>query len=290
MTIVGKILVFVNLVFSLVVGGMVMLVFMTRTNWEEGFKKKSDQLTAVNLDREQTVREYETATKDYKDDLAKLKNERDDAIKARDVSRRTLAAKELELAAIQAKEREGNAAVTPIQESIKARREQVTGLEKSIETLRDEKLVLIKEKNLERAARIQADVNDKSSRARALDLENQMRELARELGRSKNPAGTVVSRKKGEENPPLDNIEGRVVTVDPDGELVKLNIGSDNGLTVGHTLKVFRLHLIPDQSKYLGIIEIVNVGPHEAVGRPLRPMSAAMRPGDRAAARLVVGN
>ena len=44
MTVLGKILVFVNLVFSLVTAGLIVMVFTTRTNWNDAFKK----LTATN--------------------------------------------------------------------------------------------------------------------------------------------------------------------------------------------------------------------------------------------------
>ena len=51
MTIVGKILVFVNLVFSLVVGGLVMMVYMTRTNWEDAFNKANAGKLAAITDK-----------------------------------------------------------------------------------------------------------------------------------------------------------------------------------------------------------------------------------------------
>jgi len=60
MTIVGKILVFVNLVFSLVVGGLVMVVFMTRANWEDYAKKLKAEFDVVDADRKQTATEKET--------------------------------------------------------------------------------------------------------------------------------------------------------------------------------------------------------------------------------------
>ena len=69
MTIVGKVLVFVNLVFSLVVGGLVMMVYLTSTNWEDAYKKKDAQYQAVNADREQLVRERD---EDKKEAAARL--------------------------------------------------------------------------------------------------------------------------------------------------------------------------------------------------------------------------
>src|SRR5262249_53909523 len=153
--------------------------------------------------------------------------------------------------------------------------------------LHKEKIDIIKEKLDERAARIQADVESRYHKARALELEAQLKDLQLALIKSQaGPAGTVTSRKRGEEKPPRDNIEGRITKVDPEDNLVQLSIGSDSGLEPGHTLKVYRLHPIPDQSRYLGVIEILTVRPHEAVGRPLKPMAIPMKPNDRVAARL----
>ena len=39
MTVLGKILVFINLVFSLAVVGLIVTVFMTRTNWRNGYEE-----------------------------------------------------------------------------------------------------------------------------------------------------------------------------------------------------------------------------------------------------------
>ena len=291
MTIVGKILVFLNLVFALIVGGMVMIVYMTRTNWEDAYKKKDAQLNAVVADRDQTSRDLENVKKDYDDKLKKAEEAAVAAAKDRDAARNELKTAEAALAAIKTDERKKSADVTAVQGTIDARSAQVADLEKSNKELHAAKIKLIEEKNEERKARIQADVEMKTYRARNLDLETQVRDMARELVRATSGgAGTVVSRKKGEENPPADNVEGRVTQVDPESNLVSLSIGSDAGLSQGHTLKVFRLHPIPEQSRYLGVIEILSVRPHEAVGRPIKPMSTSMRPGDRVASRLLVGN
>ena len=40
----GKILVFVNLIFSVVTGALIVMVFITRTQWEKGYRDVSAQL------------------------------------------------------------------------------------------------------------------------------------------------------------------------------------------------------------------------------------------------------
>ena len=50
MTILGKILVFVNLLFSLVTGALVIMVYVTQNNWVDGFEKlkKNYQVSEAN--------------------------------------------------------------------------------------------------------------------------------------------------------------------------------------------------------------------------------------------------
>jgi len=289
MTIFGKILVFLNLVFALIVGGLLMVDFLNRTNWQEGFNKQKALLDAVVADRNQALVELDTAKTDNDKKLQTAANDLA-ALRAQlDAAQRKAATAEQNLADLQANIRKGNADVTGTIASSTARKEQVDQLTKDVEKLRKEKLDVIEEKNAERRARIQADVEAKTFKVRNLELEAQMRDMARELVRSKGTTGTVVSRKKGEENPPADNVEGQIVTADNEDNLVKLSIGSDAGLTPGHTLKVFRLDPIPERSLYLGVIEVLQVRPLESVARPLRPMTRAMRPGDRVSSSLFGG-
>jgi len=106
----------------------------------------------------------------------------------------------------------------------------------------------------------------------------------RELARAKNSGtpGVVVARKPGEANPPPDNAEGRIRSIDQGGNLLTITIGSDAGLARGHTLEVFRLGPNP---KYLGTVEILEVRPHEAVARPMKK-GAPLQVDDRVASRI----
>ncbi len=92
--------------------------------------------------------------------------------------------------------------------------------------------------------------------------------------------------KPGEENPPRDRVEGRILSTDPDGTLVKLSVGSDSGLKRGHTLKAFRM---TGQGQYLGVIEILSVTPDESVGRPVKRPLSPLKVGDRVASQILPG-
>ncbi len=87
-------------------------------------------------------------------------------------------------------------------------------------------------------------------------------------------------------NPPPENVEGVVKSVDPSGGLVTITIGSDAGLRKGHTLEVFHLDKDPKQSKYLGTLRIVEVTAKEAVGQLVGRTTAPLQTGDRVASKL----
>jgi hypothetical protein len=290
MTVFGKILVFVNLVFSLVVGGLVMMVYLTRANWEDAYKKSEASLVAARAEREQTLREKDDAKKEYETKLAALQKENKDLNANLDIARRELNTKADELAVFKKQDRKDGADVSVLQTGNAASREYAKDLEKKNDELHKEKQALIAVISDERRSRIQAQTDLNYYKARNLEVEEKMREVLRELNRKSGPAGTVASRKSGEENPPAENVGGQVISWDPESGLVKVSIGSDAGLAIGNTLKVFRLHPIPEQSKFLGTIEILSVRPHEAVGRPTKPLSYPLRNGDRVASRLLLGS
>jgi len=87
-------------------------------------------------------------------------------------------------------------------------------------------------------------------------------------------------------NPPAENVEGLVKQVDSSGLMV-ISIGSDAGLTKGHTLELFRLAEQPSKSKYLGTIRILEAKPKESVGQPVGRMAETPQVGDRVASRLL---
>jgi hypothetical protein len=84
-------------------------------------------------------------------------------------------------------------------------------------------------------------------------------------------------------NPPAKNIEGEIKQTSGRGT-VTINIGSDAGLVMGHTLEVYRPGPTP---KYLGMVQVLAVRPGEAVCRSVgRLVGGGLRPGDRVASRI----
>src|SRR5207248_39668 len=129
---------------------------------------------------------------------------------------------------------------------------------------------------------VAAEIQFKSVNDRNQQLESQVRDLARDLVRSRanlGAGGTTVARGK---NPPPESVEGLIKSTDPTG-LVTITIGTDAGVTRGHTMEVFRLGALP---RYLGTIRILEATHNQAVGQPVGRMVAPPQVGDRVASRI----
>jgi hypothetical protein len=291
MTIVGKILVFVNLVFSLIVGGLVIVVFATRANWQDAFAKQKALYEAADADRRQLVADLKAAKQQYDDAMTARTRERDDALTARDTAKKEATTAVAELNEIKKKQDALSADNTAVLAATGLRTEQVKELVVNLAKARDDLRIQTRKTELEKALRVRAQIDAKTFQAQAEKLEGEVRELAKDLARKQLGPGTttVVARKRGEDNPPAENVQGKIVSTDPTGDLVRISVGSDAGLQPKHTLKVYRLDPIPENSKYLGTIEILSVRPHEAVGRPVKRPAFPLRAGDRVAARISIG-
>ncbi len=74
-------------------------------------------------------------------------------------------------------------------------------------------------------------------------------------------------------NPPKKMLKGKIQRIDPNN-LVTISIGKDHGISVNHTLEVFRTEPEP---RYLGLVRIIEVSADTCVGRPILPPGATKR-------------
>jgi hypothetical protein len=101
------------------------------------------------------------------------------------------------------------------------------------------------------------------------------------------PGDAPRDRETESRNPPPENVQGVIKQVDSSG-LMTISIGSDAGLSKGHTLEVFRFTGSgPSQSKYLGTIRILEVKAKEAVAKPVGRMASPPYVNDQVASRLI---
>lgn len=289
MTVVGKILVFLNLVFSLLVGGLVILAYSARQNWQLAHKKEKEVRIAVERSRDQIMSEKQKTEADY----AQRLQASTDAVKA---LRTQLTDKDKEIATLNDQMSERKQAVDKsdantqgTQAASDSRAEEVKGLETALTTSREQVKDLNIQLRTERADKVRAQIESRTTKARVLEMEEEIRRLARLLAKSKTAgvAGTeTASGRRDSRNPPPEDLEGRVVQIDSQSSLMTIKPGSDAGLERGHTLEVFRLGPKP---RYLGTVRIESVRPHEAVARPIKRMPYPVRVGDRVASRIQVG-
>ena len=106
--------------------------------------------------------------------------------------------------------------------------------------------------------------------ARALPLQD--------FWKGTDPTGKPKALNTRSSNSPPPNVEGVIKAVDAKTGLVTISIGSDAGLQKGQTLEVFRL--VP-QPVYLGKLEVIELNPTQAVGKPEARSKATIQVGDR---------
>jgi hypothetical protein len=289
MTPLGKILVFVNLVFSIAVGGLVAAVYANRTKFAYELDK-SEKARAVERAQAATYKqEAESvegkAASQVANVNAQLKKVQDD-LNAQLALNKDLGEKLL------AEEKKGNkdgAALAAALKEAQVRQQDVVTMRGTLQAEIDKNVTLTKDnvklkQDATRDQLLASGLLDKNAR-----LEAQMQDLARTLARIQAGGGTtaVAGANPTGPNPPPENVEGIVQQIDGSSGMMKLSIGSDAGLREGHTLELFRLdRVVPQNSKYLGRVRIIRVTATEAVAQPVSRLSAPVQRNDTVASRL----
>jgi hypothetical protein len=293
MTVVGKILVFVNLVFALAAGALMMIVYATRTNHEEVAKRKDAHLQAATAALAQKSDELQQTQDTLGGEVRKWQVAAESAQKELKAARELVTQKDAEIAKLQSQGKADTLAVKASTTSSSGRRDQVAALTKSLEQAQEEKEKLIAQANEERGKRINADVEAKTLRHQNQMLDQEIKNLQIALARAKTGGGTGTGsdravRRRTEENPPKQDVTARVTSADPGGELIKISAGSDSGLAEGHTLMMYRLGNGAGGERYLGKVQVVRVSAREAVVKPFNGarLKDQPQPGDLVASRL----
>ena len=291
MTAVGKILVFVNLVFSLIVAALVVTIYMSQTRWAAELKKSeaNNQVLVASLQasQEENQRVATAAAAQVAEAQTRAKKAEDE----RDHQAGLAKEKDAQLALLRNKNTQNDSLTTASQ--VEATRHQAD-TEKLRETLKketDENARLVNENNKVLQRAVAAEIQARAVAERADRMEKEMQRLAQDNARLKaNGGGSAVARGGvNAKNPPPENVEGLVKAYDPASGLMTITIGTDAGVGKGNTMEVFRIAAVPSQSKYLGTIRIIEAGHNYAVGQPMGRMLAAPQVGDRVASRILGG-
>jgi len=286
MTAVGKILVFLNLVFSLVVGAFVIMIYLARTHWVEEYKKLEAR-NAVLVASEATYKSETTKTQqDASAKVAKaeadLKNIRAD-LQAALASNKQLSDNVSKLEQKSTKET-AQASLSVVE--VRKREEDVAQLRDTLKKETALNTTLVAQNAKFRDEAISATIEKQAALGISKRLEEQLQEMAKDMARVRAGGGTTTARAGGK-NPPPESVEGLVKNTDASG-LMTLTIGSDAGLAKGQTLELFRLNpAAPNQSKYLGTVRILEADHTQAVAQPVGRLRGAPQAGDRVASRIL---
>jgi hypothetical protein len=268
MTVFGKILVFLNLLFSVVTGALIVFVFTTRSNWVTAYADAKGKAEAAEAAYRSEKASHDNDRKQAEQTQAALNEElkkRDDTIKIAQEE----AQRERERALTQANLNNGAAAAAQrLQAELDQNKSEREALVAEKESLRQRIIKMQVELDGWRTTAITSDLEAKNMRQRVTNLLRQVEELTartRELEAAA-PGGTATARggapsavdQPTTSAPP--GVRGKVTGVGETG-FVQVNIGSDSGLSAGNVLIVFR------GSEYLGDLRVTVAEPKTAVGK-----------------------
>lgn len=261
MNLVGKIFIVLIFVMSILFMGFVVAVYATHTNWrnlvmapETGLEAqlKNKQLELERLTSQMTKTEQELATEVLarQNSLAQAETQKELLAKERDQLVKDYATKNEQA-------REAIASMTATHETLAALRTEVDKLRADIlaaYAVRDEAIDSLVAKTDE--ANIEA-IKMQTLQKQALLTSEQLADAMDVLSKFKLKAEPSIYS-----GTPPKGVPG-IVTAAPQGGLVEISIGEDDGLLVGHRLDVYR------SSTYLGKIEVISIKPDKAVCKVL---------------------
>jgi len=279
MTALGKIMTFLCLILSLVQGALTVMLYIAATHWPAEYQKLT-----LNYQASQA------SAKQYQDELGKAKGEADARVNAKSaevkkvqddllLTRAQLDATQKELLQRQKDLAQRDAVMTVAQKSSEKSQAERDTMAKA---LQDQTKQLNDTADLNN--KLRAELTDTTILKNTLDdrnkaLQKELETMGKALAQKGVPGGGSGPG-KGTPNRPQQKMEGVVKQTDPDGSLV-ISLGSDAGLKRGHTLEVYRLNLKnPDQSVYLGSVQVTTVGEHEAVAMPVGRLAERPKIGD----------
>jgi len=265
MTFVGKLLVIVQLVLSLCFMALAGAVFTRHQSWKDVAEQRQEAVEAANDDLQKMQAEKDKIIDDLETSVARLENDLNDAQSELALEEEKVANLEVEIDRQKTELNTQEALATIAGDEARIRREEALA-----------------------GRRINEQLNQ------ALNEQNQkVRQLEDELFNSEVELESVSEKYSGllktvaayqrvlaangfETDPrkyrgklePVPLVVGRVLETKKAGrgigrELIEISIGSDDGLSKGNTLHVYRTG---EQNKYLGEIRLELVTPDKAVG------------------------
>jgi hypothetical protein len=259
MTALGKVLAFFVLLFSMVTCGLIVMVFLTRTNWRNAFENANEQtkvaVAALKAEQDKSKRDKDAADATIQDLQKQIAaKDRDNLglktqIKDLDARR---GEQELKAGTEKANSEAATAEIEKLKlersamvATITARNTHINKLEKDIIDFRN------------RA--VQAEINAGAQTAKNEKLMLRVEDQQRQLDDFK-ARGLVAGPNRGAAPPSVD-VKGQVLNVD--GNFATISLGRNHEIKEGDVLQVYRLSPAPT---YLGTLKILRADVIESVG------------------------
>jgi hypothetical protein len=275
MTLIGKILVFVIFVMSIIFMTFTMLVYSTHRNWSEVAKALDTKVKNA----EQLIQEKTNEREQLETRLAHERASRAEALAVLESTKRAL---QEELQQSKQKYEELFAANQQAVNIFEENRKEMSRLKDEVEKIREEIRVtrLDRDTQLAKARDLTEKLNQGEGELRR--LKERSDELVSQLSR----AQLVLDRNDLSIDAPIDGMPPKVdgvVTAVRDENQIEVSIGADEGLRRGHTLEVYR-----QDGGYLGRVIVIETNPDRAVTRVIPEFrQGVIRKGDRVATRLL---
>lgn len=260
MTALGKTLAFFVLLFSMVTGAMVVMVFLARTNWKNAYQSAADE---VKVARAALSAEQERVKKEREDYEARLRAlEQKNGALEKDIlvlktEQKNLEDQRSKLAVTTATESTNSTASTNEIEKLKRERDQMV----AVITSRNGYIVKLEKSNLDfnnRAVQAEIQANALTQKVDSLMrlVEDQKRQLDDFRARGLTPdRGNTV-------RPAAVDVQGKVLEVA--GGYATISLGRNHELKEGDTLQVYRLMPTP---QWLGTLKVWKTDVNQSVGQ-----------------------
>lgn len=279
MSLVGRILIFLILLMSLVFMTVTMMVYSTHKNWKDlvtnpstGLKAKLDntkaQVSALEKQREEALNQLAFEQAARAESLAVLE------VRSRELSQQLVKA-EKERQQLRIENAEKIKLLETNQNEMKRLKDEVDAMRGEIRTAR-----LDRDSQLTEARSLADKLNQSEGELRRLKERNN--QLIGELSGAK----LILDRNGMTVDTPVDGLPPKVdgvVTAVRNSNLVEVSMGTDEGIRRGHTLDIYRA-----TGAYLGRLQVIETSPDRAVGRIVPEfLQGVIRKGDRVASRLL---
>jgi hypothetical protein len=257
MTFVGKILVILNMALSLVFLGVTTVAFTTSANWKEETEKQKKQVATLT-----------TKVKTAEADKAAFQNQLTQAKADFDASTKQLANDNASLKTVnetaQNELTQARTALTDAQTNAGLAVAESQARTADLTLVRDQLSAAVKQSNDYKIE--QTELNTKIlTQQRALDAAErnakQLRETSWRFAKKLQDKGLSTDLTGVSATEPTPEVEGKVLKVDALNKSMEISLGSNDGLSEGQELFLFRT----DPPDYLGKVKIRATEPNQAV-------------------------